>query len=167
MDRSSIYLYAGHTPYVDFNVKDVQLFIPFKHTIEFFEKHSDFDQWTIDDGDYDGFTDDHRTIRPWEWTIMLDRGYKHMTSISCANECVHGNKLSIHTYKGYRNNDGHTEMSINIHEDGPLLFERAKCMVDEVRLQFPERFRDIEYEAVRMNGRVCIYHVRGCKYNHR
>ena len=146
-------LNSGDTPYVGFFINDVQSFIPFRHTLEFFTKSPDHDLWYFEDMDEEEFTTDMRKINDWEFIIALDRLYKHGTMICCANETIHGNRFSIHSKKNYHiPTNIHLGISFDIGQNGPTIFENIRNAVHEIENFFPNRFVISKNISIRPEG---------------
>tara|TARA_B100000482_G_scaffold192300_1_gene179899 strand:- start:548 stop:1045 length:498 start_codon:yes stop_codon:yes gene_type:complete len=161
-----INLYAGDVPYVYFKVNNVDLYIPFKHTIEFFTKSIDHTHWTFENLDPDEFTPEMTFVRDWEFIIALDRAYKHGTMLCSLNETIHGDCFSVHTNKNYHNFLGHAHVSMKIIENQKILLDSAEKMFEELRQHYPERFIIQTNKVIRPEGRICQYTMNCLKYNH-
>ncbi len=162
-----IELFGADVPYIGLTIKDIETFIPFRHTLEFFTKSHDHDTWNFDSMDEDEFPREIRKINDWDWIIALDRMYNHGTMICCTNETIHGNRFSIHSKKNYRvRNNIHLDFSVNIGDSGPEIFDSVNKSIEEVKEIIPQCFSTIENVPIRPEGRVCIYVMNCLKYNH-
>lgn len=161
-----IELYAGHTPYIDIEIKDVVCFIPFKHTLEFFTKSPDHNTWCFDDMDEEEFTPEMRKINEWDWILKLDGAYNHGTMICCTTETIHGNRFSIHAKKNYHTYQNGIEVSVNIGQSGPILYGEMSNAIREIEEIFPRRVTTSENIEIRPEGRVSIYTMNCLKYVH-
>lgn len=160
-------LYSADVPYVGLKIQNVQSFIPFRHTLEFFTKSCDYDMWFFDDMDEDEFTPAMRKINEWEWIIALDRSYNHGTMICCMNETIHGNLFSIHSKKNYRiRNNLQLDISIDIGNNGPHYFEEISSTLRQIEEILPERFSRQKNVAINPEGRLSIYTMNCLKYTH-
>lgn len=162
-----IELYSGDVPYIVLNVYGVQSFIPFRHTLELFTKSPDFDMWSFDGMDEEEFTPDMRKINDWDLILALDRTYNHGTMICCTNETVHGNRFSIHSKKDYRiQNNLDLDISLDIKDDGPDIFQQICESVVHLQEWFPQRVTTQQNVHIQPEGRVCVYTMNCLKYTH-
>lgn len=160
-------LYSADVPYLGLFVENIQSFVPFRHTLEFFTKSPDHDMWFFDDMDEEEFTPAIRNIREWEWIIALDRSYNHGTMICCSNETIHGNRFSIHSKKNYRiRNNLLLDISIDIGNNGPVYLENISSTLRQIEEIFPERFSRQKNVVIKPEGRVSIYTMNCLKYTH-
>lgn len=158
-------LFSGYVPYISIDIKGVQMFIPFRHTMEFFTKSENHHMWSFEDMDEDEFTPELRKINEWDFIIALDRNYQHGTMITCMNETIHGNRFSIHSKKNYHvPNTIDLNISMNIGEDGPNIFENVQESILELQSLFPERFTTKQNVEIRPEGRVSMYTMNCIKY---
>ena len=162
-----IELYGGDVPYIGLHVHGVQLFIPFRHTLEFFTKSPDHDMWSFDEMDEQEFTPDMRKINDWDFIVSLDRKYNHGTMICCMNETIHGNRFSIHSKKDYRiRNNIDIDISLNIGDDGPDLCREINDSIIRLQAMFPIRFTTQRNVHIKPEGRVSVYTMNCLKYTH-
>ena len=162
-----INLYGGDVPYIGLRVHSVQMFIPFRHTLEFFTKSPDYDMWSFDEMDEEEFTPDMRKINDWDFILSLDRTCNHGTMISCTNETIHGNRFSIHSKKDYRiRNNINLDISLNIGDDGPDIYQEVNDSILRLQAIYPVRYTNWENVNIRPEGRVCVYTMNCLKYTH-
>lgn len=160
-------LYSGHVPYIGLSVHGVQLFVPFRHTLEFFSKSPDHHMWSFDDMDEEEFTPEMRKINDWDLILALDRSYNHGTMICCMNETIHGNRFSIHSKKDYRiRNHLDLDISLNIGDDGPELFQQVHTSMLRLQEMYPLRCITQSNVYIKPEGRVCVYPMNCLKYTH-
>lgn len=162
-----IELFSADLPYIGLTIKNVQTFIPFRHTLEFFTKSHDHDTWSFESMDEDEFPAEIRKINDWDWIIVLDRMYNHGTMICCTNETIHGNRFSIHSKKNYRvRNNIHLDVSLNIGESGPEIFDSINESIKGLHEALPHCFHTVQNVQIRPEGRVCMYVMNCLKYSH-
>lgn len=162
-----INLYGGDVPYIGLIVHGLQCFVPFRHTLELFTKSSEHDMWTFDGLDEDEFTPNMRKINDWDLIISLDRLYNHRTMICCMNETIHGNRFSIHSTKNYRTpHNIDLDISLNIGDDGPEVYQQVSNSILDLQMTFPERFTTQRNVDIRPEGRVSVYTMDCLKYTH-
>ena len=157
-------LHTGDVPYLALNIQTLELFVPFRHTLQLFTKSPEHHRWSFDG---DVFSSEDRRIRDWEWILALDRSYKHGSMIRCMNETIHGNRVTLHCSKHYRLPvHCQLDVSMDIGETGPRYFEEVTHMVDALETQFPERVVREDNVDVVPDGRVSLYTMNCLTYTH-
>lgn len=165
MREMQIDLFSGYVPYISIDIKGVQMFIPFRHTIEFFTKSETHHMWNFEDMDEDEFPLELRKINEWDFILALDRSYQHGTMITCRNETIHGNRFSVYSKKNYHvTNTIDLNISINIGEDGPNIFENIQRSILELQSHYPQHFTANENVQIRPEGSVSVYTMNSIKY---
>jgi len=161
-----IHIYDADVPYLELNVKNLELYVPFKHTLEFYTKSRDYPHWTFEDLDPKEFTSDMTFVRDWEFIIALDRSYNHGTMLCSLNRTIHGNRFSVHTKKNYHFSQGTAE--INIRNDGIQynLLHDADSIIENLRQRYPERFTIQTNKMIKPEGRISEYTMNCLKYTH-
>mgnify|MGYP001212816169 CR=1 FL=1 len=147
----------------------MQVFVPFRHTMDFYTKSDDHDHWSFDDMDEEEFTPEMRRIRSWEWIIVLDRAYVHGTIICCCNQTIHGDRLSVHALKPYRNirNGLHLNTSICVTETlAQELHHDAVEMMQQLKEAYWHRITNSSNKFINPHGTVCNYVMNCITYNH-
>jgi len=157
-----IELYSGDVPYIGLRVHGVQMFIPFRHTLEFFTKSPDHNMWSFHEMDEEEFTPDMRKINNWDFILSLDRTYNHGTMICCMND-----RFSIHSKKDYRiHNNINLDISLNIGENGPELCQEFHDSIISLQEMFPQRCTTHKNVNINPEGRICVYIMNCFKYTH-
>lgn len=163
-----IELNSADVPYIYLPIKNLETFIPFRHTLEFFTKSDEHDMWSFEDMDENEFTHEMRKIHDWNFILALDRAYNHGTMICCMDETLHGKRLSIHSQKNYRiNNSMNLEYSLKLSdEEGPTIFKEVESCILELQSSFPLRINNFSNVSIRPEGKVCVYTMNSIRYTH-
>jgi hypothetical protein len=164
-----ISLYQSHVPYLSMNIDKINIFLPFRHTLELFTKslNPEFELWSFDGMDENEFPSELRVINDWEFVLALDREYNHGTMICCMNELIHGNILSIKNKKNYRPyNTELMNISVQINNNGPKLLSDINKQLKNIKDNFPNRCTDYENVQIQPEGRIPIYTMNCAKYKH-
>lgn len=163
--KLDIDLWAGDLPYVSIFVRDMESFIPFRHTLELYTRNDEHLLWY---SDYDDeFTVENRTIKDWEWILVLDGTYKHKTIIYSLSESIHGNRFSIRSLKHYKiHTNQDVQISMNVDDCKEELFTQVCRMFDKISNDYRQTEHILNERTIQPIGKVCKY-VMNCRlYKH-